>query len=167
MFKLLTAIGLMSGTSGDGIDASIIQSDGEEELNIIDNCYVPFDDNLKLEIRNLKEKIEKPNDLKLNLNQIINLEQKLTVLHSKAVEQIIKKGKVKKLVCPYHAWAYDLSGDLISARMMNDEFEKKDWGLNKCKSKLIFCNIYSLLNLLFLYLDIKSRYIYGIRNNDY
>ena len=56
-----------------------------------------------------------------------------------------KKGKVKKLVCPYHAWAYDLSGDLISARMMNDEFEKKDWGLNKCKSKifegLIFINL--------------------------
>ena len=40
-----------------------------------------------------------------------------------------KKGKVKKLVCPYHAWAYDLSGDLISARMMNDEFEKKRLGI--------------------------------------
>ena len=34
MKKLKTAIGLMSGTSGDGIDASIIKSDGEDHLEI-------------------------------------------------------------------------------------------------------------------------------------
>ena len=31
------ALGLMSGTSLDGIDASIIKSDGENNLDIIDN----------------------------------------------------------------------------------------------------------------------------------
>ena len=31
------ALGLMSGTSLDGIDASIIKSDGEDILEIIDN----------------------------------------------------------------------------------------------------------------------------------
>lgn len=36
MTKLLYAIGLMSGTSMDGIDATLIQSDGEYNLNILD-----------------------------------------------------------------------------------------------------------------------------------
>ena len=58
---------------------------------------------------------------------------------------IEKEGKIKKLVCPYHAWAYDLAGNLISARMMDEKFIKKDWNLNKCSSKvyegLIFINL--------------------------
>ena len=32
---MITAIGLMSGTSGDGIDSSIIESDGENSFNPI------------------------------------------------------------------------------------------------------------------------------------
>ena len=33
MVKILTSLGLMSGTSGDGVDASIIKSNGEIESN--------------------------------------------------------------------------------------------------------------------------------------
>ena len=36
------ALGLMSGTSLDGIDASIIKSDGENNLDIIDNRYLNY-----------------------------------------------------------------------------------------------------------------------------
>ena len=36
------ALGLMSGTSLDGIDASIIKSDGENYLDIIDNKYFNY-----------------------------------------------------------------------------------------------------------------------------
>ena len=39
------ALGLMSGTSLDGIDASIIKSDGENNLEIIDNKYFNYPGN--------------------------------------------------------------------------------------------------------------------------
>ena len=40
MSKQLTSIGLMSGTSLDGIDVSIIQSDGEEKIEIIEELNI-------------------------------------------------------------------------------------------------------------------------------
>ena len=46
MSKILTAIGLMSGTSLDGIDASIIQSDGDQELKLIQNNYISYDNKI-------------------------------------------------------------------------------------------------------------------------
>ena len=36
------ALGLMSGTSMDGIDASIIKSDGKENLKILHNKYLSY-----------------------------------------------------------------------------------------------------------------------------
>jgi phenylpropionate dioxygenase-like ring-hydroxylating dioxygenase large terminal subunit len=38
-------------------------------------------------------------------------------------------GSVRKFECPYHGWMYDIDGNLIAARSMNDEFDKKDYGL--------------------------------------
>ena len=40
MTREFKALGLMSGTSGDGVDASIIQSDGETKYKVIyDDFY--------------------------------------------------------------------------------------------------------------------------------
>ena len=40
MNKEYTSLGLMSGTSGDGIDASIIQSDGNTSIEVIKDQYI-------------------------------------------------------------------------------------------------------------------------------
>ena len=43
MTKEYTVLGLMSGTSGDGVDASIIKSDGKNKFEVILNKYFEYD----------------------------------------------------------------------------------------------------------------------------
>ena len=43
MTKEYTSLGLMSGTSGDGVDASIIKSDGKSKHEGILNKYYEYD----------------------------------------------------------------------------------------------------------------------------
>tara|TARA_B100000795_G_scaffold245404_1_gene210516 strand:+ start:340 stop:1455 length:1116 start_codon:yes stop_codon:yes gene_type:complete len=96
MKKLITAIGLMSGTSSDGIDASIIKSNGEDTLNLIGDFFFPYEEKIRFKIRRLKEKINKPLDLEINKIEIIDLEKQITILHSQATNLLIERLKVNK-----------------------------------------------------------------------
>jgi len=96
MNDLITSIGLMSGTSSDGIDASIIKSDGENEVHFIGNLFFPYDERIKLKIRSLKEKINLTIDIEKNQLEIISLEKEITFLHAKTVNLIIKKYNINK-----------------------------------------------------------------------
>ena len=94
MTKIYTVIGLMSGTSADGVDASLIQSNGENQIDIISNFYLPYEASVKNDIRNLKERINTPKDLEINKNEIASLTNIITLNHAKAVERIINKNKI-------------------------------------------------------------------------
>ena len=57
MTKDYISLGLMSGTSGDGVDASIIQSDGNTKFTPIINKYYEYDSQIYDKIHSLREKI--------------------------------------------------------------------------------------------------------------
>ena len=90
MGKIFTALGLMSGTSGDGVDASIISSDGSVHYNEILSRYYRYDQKTYENIHNLKTKISKIDDLKKNEIEIDNLEKEITLFHAKVVKEILK-----------------------------------------------------------------------------
>ena len=41
-----TSLGLMSGTSGDGVDASIIESDGNSQYKTIEDKFFQYDNEI-------------------------------------------------------------------------------------------------------------------------
>ncbi len=88
MSKQYTCLGLMSGTSGDGIDASIISSDGQDKCSILKEKYYEYNKDLFLQFHNLKKKINSLKDLNLYSNEIKDLENKITIFHAKAVNDL-------------------------------------------------------------------------------
>jgi len=96
MKKLITAIGLMSGTSCDGIDASIIKTDGEDRLDLIGDYFFPYEEKSRFKIRKFKEKIDKISDLENNKSEANDLEKMITLLHYKAINLLLEKLKINK-----------------------------------------------------------------------
>ena len=62
--KSYCSLGLMSGTSADGVDASIIQSDGDTGYKVILDKYFEYSQTIYKNIHNFKDKINDSKDLK-------------------------------------------------------------------------------------------------------
>ena len=88
--KIFTSIGLMSGTSMDGVDLSVIKSDGNDQFSSICNTYKEYDDELYEELISLRDKISNSVDLKANLKEIKVVEKKFTLFNSRLINDIIK-----------------------------------------------------------------------------
>ena len=92
--KSYYSLGLMSGTSGDGVDASIIQSDGDTEYKVILDKYFRYSQAIYENIHNLKDKINNSKDLKNLSKEVDSLEKEITLFHARVVDEIIKVSKV-------------------------------------------------------------------------
>ncbi len=79
------ALGLMSGTSLDGVDAALIRTDGNEIFEIGASLTLPFDDALRTRIR---ESVYMRGDL-------AKIEQDMTLAHADAVKALLKKVNLK------------------------------------------------------------------------
>ena len=97
MSKNFYSLGLMSGTSMDGIDASIIKSDGKQFLEIVDDIYLKYDDQLKSEIKKVVDSCFSKEEFKRLSNSINDIEKKITLRHSQACKLIIEKNKNIKI----------------------------------------------------------------------
>jgi len=92
----------MSGTSMDGIDASIIQSDGKTNYKVILDSYFSYSKSLYIDLVNLRDKIKNFNDLKKNEKEIKIIEQKITLFHANVVKKLLKRIKLKINLIGFH-----------------------------------------------------------------
>jgi len=90
MEKFYTSLGLMSGTSMDGVDASVIRSDGENKYEPIFDKYFEYDETIYSDLLNLRDQINSIKDLTINSYLINELERKITLFHAKISKEIIK-----------------------------------------------------------------------------
>ena len=91
MEKNLSALGFMSGTSGDGVDTSIINSNGKDTINIKYNRFDPYPLSLSKKIHGLKESILETKDLLKYSSDIKKLEMEITKFHAYIAVNISKK----------------------------------------------------------------------------
>ena len=91
MSKSYYSLGLMSGTSMDGIDASIIQSDGENTYNPIIDEYFEYPKSIYSKLIDLKDKVTNSIDLNKFSDEIKSIEKEVTILHAEAANKVIDK----------------------------------------------------------------------------
>tara|TARA_B100001146_G_C16186595_1_gene437131 strand:- start:1361 stop:2446 length:1086 start_codon:yes stop_codon:yes gene_type:complete len=91
MNKSYYSLGLMSGTSMDGVDASIIQSNGIDEYKPIVNEYCQYNKDLYKNLNIIRDKINESQDLKTLNKELILLEKEITLFHAEIVSKIIRK----------------------------------------------------------------------------
>ena len=96
MNKNIVSIGLMSGTSGDGMDASIAVSDGENNFKVLLNEYSLYPKEIYHEYHKLKENVLNFEDINKNSKKLRDLERKITIFTSSFVEKIKKKLSMQK-----------------------------------------------------------------------
>ena len=93
--KNYLALGLMSGTSADGIDLAILITDGRSKIKLGPSGYYPFSKSFRKKIKNIfKEKVNIKNLKKKK--RIVEIENEFTHLNFLAINKFLKKNKIKK-----------------------------------------------------------------------
>ena len=102
MAKNYNALGLMSGTSMDGVDTSIIRSDGNREYSVKSDKYFKYGGKLRQKLIDLRDKILIEDDLNAYHEEIKQLEREITLFHANAVNEILETSKIKLDLIGFH-----------------------------------------------------------------
>ncbi len=91
------ALGLMSGTSMDGVDASIISSNGKDFYNPLYNEFFEYDKDLRKNLLSCRERINNQDDIYKFKEELKILERKITLFHAELSNKILVRKKNIKL----------------------------------------------------------------------
>ena len=83
----MLAIGLMSGTSCDGIDAALIETDGEVVSSFLSELHLPYSSSFQRKLIDLMD----------DYSAFHGIEYEMTMHHHEAVELLVNKAQIERV----------------------------------------------------------------------
>ena len=128
-------MGLMSGTSMDGVDVSIIKSDGYDEVELIFDQYFEYDIDLYRQLSTLRDKIKSSEDLTKYSKELSDLERALTIFHAEKISKIALKNEIEIDLIGFH-------GQTIFHNPLVDYFQNAQYNCKKDRTRIHFvCHV--------------------------
>ena len=120
--KLFLAMGLMSGTSMDGVDLSIIKSDGHKEISFMFDKYFEYDPELYKQIVTTRDMVTNTRDLVKYSKELNLLEKNITLFHSKIIKQILTKFNYEVDLIGFHGQTIFHNPELKITKQLGDGY---------------------------------------------
>ena len=76
------AVGLMSGTSGDGVDAALLDTDGENKIGFLGGLTLPYDEDLR-------GRLLETSQHDVPLSEVLRIEKEISEHHVEAVRRLL------------------------------------------------------------------------------
>ncbi len=118
--KIFYALGLMSGTSMDGVDLSLIETDGYHYFTQISDKYYDFSDQLYRDLIFLRENIRSSEELHEHYSVVKEIEKKFTLFNAKIVKHLIENEMVKPNLIGFHGQTIYHNVKDITSKQLGD-----------------------------------------------